>query len=149
MRWETRREAEREVEPGMGRETSERDSAALQRAFAEIVDDSAAPSLPSVTDAAVAGGRRIRRRRAVASAGSALAVAALAVTVAVGLTGPGGSEGRPGPAAPPSDPPPSATPTPPSEVAPSEIPTPARNGEHSGAPGVPSAESAPPSPGFR
>ncbi|MEO3764033.1 hypothetical protein [Streptomyces sp. B8F3] len=130
----------------MRRETNEPESADLHRAFAAMVDDPAAPPMPSVTDAAVTGGRRIRRRRAVATAGSALAVAALAVTLAAGLPGLG-AEDRSRPATPPSGPPASPTPStpsaPPSEV-PSGVPTPTRNDDHTGVPstgGTPSGDS--------
>ncbi|MFF0728588.1 hypothetical protein [Streptomyces sp. NPDC004134] len=121
----------------------ESESADLHRAFAAMADDPTAPPMPSVTDAAVAGGRRIRRRRAAAAAGSALAVAALAVSLAAGLPGLG-SEDRSRPATPPpSSPPASSTPPspsePPSEI-PSGIPTPTGNDDH---PGVPSSGSSP------
>ncbi|MGP2437383.1 hypothetical protein [Streptomyces sp. JW3] len=68
----------------------------LRAAFQAVLDAGPEPALPSVTDAAVTGGRRIRRRRAVAGTASALAVCAVTVTVAVGLSGTdGGPAQRP------------------------------------------------------
>ncbi|WP_329361729.1 hypothetical protein OG896_01880 [Streptomyces sp. NBC_00669] len=57
----------------------------LHAAFEAILRSEPELPLPSVTDAAVAGGRRIRRRRAALAAVSALAVAST-VVVAIGLT---------------------------------------------------------------
>ncbi|MYS57926.1 MULTISPECIES: hypothetical protein [Streptomycetaceae] len=66
------------------------DEAAVHAAFEEILRARPEPALPGVVDAAVVGGRRIRRRRAALSAAGALAVVATAVTVAVGLSAPDG-----------------------------------------------------------
>jgi hypothetical protein len=64
----------------------ERDNEALHAAFQAVLSARPEPELPSVIDAALAGGRRIRRRRRAAlSAVGALAVAASAVLVAVTL----------------------------------------------------------------
>ncbi|GAA2650078.1 hypothetical protein GCM10010400_01280 [Streptomyces aculeolatus] len=125
----------------MSRDMSERDAADLRDAFAAVADDATAPPMPSVTDAAVAGGTRIRRRRAAAAAGGALAVVALGVTLAAGLPGMGAEE-RSRPATPPSGPPASSTPT--ESPAPSEVPswgpTPTRSVDRPGSPAVPSNE---------
>ncbi|MFI6246002.1 hypothetical protein [Streptomyces sp. NPDC051016] len=60
----------------------ERDDDALHAAFQEFLGARPEPPLPSVVDAAVTGGRRIRRRRLVLAAVSTLAVVACTVTVA-------------------------------------------------------------------
>ena len=60
----------------------------LRGAFEAILDGSREPALPSVTDAAVAGGRRIRRRRtAVSGAVGAVVAAALAAGIVAALPG--------------------------------------------------------------
>jgi hypothetical protein len=63
---------------------TEQEGQALRVAFETILDASAEPQLPSVADAAVAGGRHIRRRRATFSVAGALAVA-LTITGAIAL----------------------------------------------------------------
>lgn len=63
----------------------EREGSDLRVAFEAILDASGEPPLPSVVDAAVAGGRRMRRRRVAVSAAGALVAAVLAVTAAVAL----------------------------------------------------------------
>ncbi|CAM5610165.1 hypothetical protein [Streptomyces griseorubiginosus] len=62
------------------------DSDALHTAFEMVLRSHPALPLPSVTDAAIAGGRRIRRRRTALAAVSALTVVST-VVVAVALTG--------------------------------------------------------------
>ncbi|MEU5088988.1 hypothetical protein [Streptomyces sp. NPDC021356] len=77
----------------------EHDSAALHAAFQVVLSAQPDHVLPSVTDAAVAGGRRIRRRRAALSAAAALAATACVATAAVSLSG-AGAEHTPLPLAP-------------------------------------------------
>ncbi|MEU9412882.1 hypothetical protein AB0E08_45285 [Streptomyces sp. NPDC048281] len=67
----------------------ERDDDALHAAFQEFLGARPEPPLPSVVDAAVTGGRRIRRRRLVFAAVGTLAVVACTVTVATTLPGAG------------------------------------------------------------
>lgn len=80
----------------MGREVSqdmnmvdEHDNGALRAAFQAALDAKPEPALPSVADAAVAGGRRIRRRRAALVMVGALTVSACALTAVVSLSGAG------------------------------------------------------------
>ena len=69
---------------------NEQEDSALRFAFEAILTASAEPSLPSVANAAVAGGRRIRRRHTMVSAAGVLVLAALTATAAaVGLPGSG------------------------------------------------------------
>jgi hypothetical protein len=63
---------------------------ALHAAFQAILDARPEPRLPSVTDAAVAGGRRIRRRRAVLAVAGTVAIVASVTAAAVSLAGQGG-----------------------------------------------------------
>ncbi|MEU0025716.1 hypothetical protein [Streptomyces sp. NPDC006335] len=99
----------------------------VRDAFEAILDGSREPALPGVTDAAVAGGRRIRRRRTAVS-GAVGALVAGALTAGILATLPGTDSGRSSvPLAPASSPPPTRTgpvsPSPaPSE--PSVVPTP-------------------------
>ncbi|WP_435174097.1 hypothetical protein [Actinacidiphila sp. bgisy145] len=72
----------------------EHDNDALHAAFEAVLRSQPEPPLPSVTDAAIAGGRRIRRRRAALAAVSTLAVASTALTV-FGLTRTGGGPTTP------------------------------------------------------
>ena len=99
----------------------------VRGAFEAILDGSREPALPSVTDAAVAGGRRIRRRRTAVSGAVGVLVAAVLTAGAV-ATLPGEGPGRSSvPLAPVSSPPPTTTgPAPPSAVPsePSAVPTP-------------------------
>lgn len=79
----------------MRRMTDEQEGQALRVAFETILDVSAEPTFSSVADAAVAGGRRIRRRRMAISIAGVLAVAAL---TAAAITLPGsGPDHRPAP----------------------------------------------------
>ncbi|MEU9172577.1 hypothetical protein AB0D34_33140 [Streptomyces sp. NPDC048420] len=101
--------------------------------FEAMLDGAREPSFPGVTDAAVAGGRRIRRRRtAVSGAVGALVAAVLAAGVVAAL--PGTDPGRSSvPLSPASSPPATTTPGPasPSPV-PSEasvVPSPSGTGE--------------------
>ena len=55
----------------------------VRGAFEVILDGSREPALPSVTDAAVAGGRRIRRRRTAVSGAVGVLVAAVLTAGAV------------------------------------------------------------------
>ena len=55
----------------------------VRGAFEAILDGSREPALPSVTDAAVAGGRRIRRRRTAVSGAVGVLVAAVLTAGAV------------------------------------------------------------------
>ncbi|MFI6278346.1 hypothetical protein [Streptomyces sp. NPDC050988] len=73
----------------------ERDDDALHAAFQEFLGARPEPPLPSVVDAAVAGGRRIRRRRVVFVAVGTLVVVACTVTVATTLSGDAGHDPRP------------------------------------------------------
>ncbi|MER8259289.1 hypothetical protein C0Q64_16340 [Streptomyces albidoflavus] len=67
-----------------------RENAELYAAFEALLDAGPEPPLPSVTDAAVAGGRRIRRRRTAVALAGALVVAVCGVTTAVNV-----ADGRP------------------------------------------------------
>ncbi|RZF07499.1 hypothetical protein [Streptomyces albidoflavus] len=89
-----------------------RENAELYAAFEALLDAGPEPPLPSVTDAAVAGGRRIRRRRTVVALAGALVVAVCGVTTAVNV-----ADSRPDPVQQPLAPP---TPT----QEPTEAPTP-------------------------
>ncbi|MGI5512340.1 hypothetical protein [Streptomyces sp. CA-106131] len=94
----------------------EHDHDALHAAFQAILSTQPEPPMPSVTDAAVAGGRRIHRRRAALSTAGALAVA-VAVAAVVTMTNSlprAGTERAPLPLAPASadDPTSAATPHP-------------------------------------
>ncbi|MCM3817826.1 hypothetical protein ACP4TB_06000 [Streptomyces sp. DR3-1] len=89
-----------------------RENAELYAAFEALLDAGPEPPLPSVTDAAVAGGRRIRRRRTAVALAGALVVAVCGVTTAVNV-----ADSRPGPVQQPLAPP---TPT----QEPTEAPTP-------------------------
>ncbi|MET7693289.1 hypothetical protein ABZT06_35915 [Streptomyces sp. NPDC005483] len=103
----------------------------LRGALEAILDGSREPALPSVTDAAVAGGRRIRRRRTVVS-GAVGALVAAALTAGVVAALPGTEPDRSSvPLAPASSPPAPSTESPapgrPSAVPsePEAVPTPA------------------------
>ncbi len=100
--------ADRERGQGMDR----RENAELYAAFEALLDAGPEPPLPSVTDAAVAGGRRIRRRRTAVALAGALVVAVCGVTTAVNV-----ADSRPDPVQQPLAPP---TPT----QEPTEAPTP-------------------------
>lgn len=89
-----------------------RENAELYAAFEALLDAGPEPPLPSVTDAAVAGGRRIRRRRTAVALAGALVVAVCGVTTAVNV-----ADSRPAPVQQPLAPP---TPT----QEPTEAPTP-------------------------
>ncbi|MFF7052158.1 hypothetical protein ACFY94_27785 [Streptomyces griseorubiginosus] len=68
----------------------EEEGSSVRGAFEVILDGSREPVFPSVTDAAVVGGRRIRRRRtAVSGAVGALVAAVLAAGVVASLPGTG------------------------------------------------------------
>ncbi|MEV7738325.1 hypothetical protein AB0O75_40780 [Streptomyces sp. NPDC088921] len=103
------------------------ESGRVRSAFEAILDGSREPALPSVTDAAVAGGRRIRRRRTAVSGAVGALVAAVLTAGAVAAL-PGTEPDRSSvPMAPVSSPPPTTTgPAPPSPVPsrPSAVPTP-------------------------
>ncbi|WP_405527951.1 hypothetical protein OG426_37025 [Streptomyces canus] len=109
----------------------------VRGAFEAILDGSREPALPSVTDAAVAGGRRIRRRRTAVSGAVGVLVAAVLTAGAVAAL-PGAEPGRSSvPLAPVSSPPPTTTgPAAPSAVPsePSAVPTPS-GGASGNAPG--------------
>ncbi|MEU1478593.1 hypothetical protein ACFYZ8_11530 [Streptomyces sp. NPDC001668] len=95
----------------------------LRGAFEAVLDGSREPVLPSVTDAAVAGGRRIRRRRtAVSGAVGALVAAVLAAGVVAAL--PGAEPGRSSVPLAPASSPPAATPGSPDPGRPSAVPSP-------------------------
>jgi len=103
------------------------EGARVRSAFEAVLDGSREPALPSVTDAAVAGGRRIRRRRTAVSGAVGVLVAAV-LTAGVVAVLPGAEAGRSSvPLAPPGSHSPTGTgPVPPS-AAPSEpsvVPTP-------------------------
>ncbi|MET7554721.1 hypothetical protein ABZS72_10975 [Streptomyces albidoflavus] len=100
---------DRERGQGMDR----RENAELYAAFEALLDAGPEPPLPSVTDAAVAGGRRIRRRRTAVALAGALVVAVCGVTTAVNV-----ADGRPDSV----QQEPLAPPTPTQE--PTEVPTP-------------------------
>ncbi|MFE7121756.1 hypothetical protein ACFU99_40635 [Streptomyces sp. NPDC057654] len=87
----------------------EHDDEALHAAFRDVLDARPEPSLPSVTDAAIRGGRRLRRRRAALTAAGVVVVVA-AVTMAVGAVRSGGAERDPLPVAPAGAPTPTPTP---------------------------------------
>ncbi|MET9455661.1 hypothetical protein ABZY05_11325 [Streptomyces canus] len=110
----------------------------VRGAFEVILDGSREPALPSVTDAAVAGGRRIRRRRTAVSGAVGVLVAAVLTAGAVAAL-PGEDPGRSSvPLAPVSSPPPTTTdPASPSAVPsePSAVPTPS-GGTTGDAPGA-------------
>lgn len=89
-----------------------RENAELYAAFEALLDAGPEPPLPSVTDAAVAGGRHIRRRRTAVALAGALVVAVCGVTTAVNV-----ADSRPDPVQQPLAPP---TPT----QEPTEAPTP-------------------------
>lgn len=80
---------------------------ALHAAFQAVLSAEPEPALPSVIDAAVVGGYRIRRRRAALATAGALIIVASMVGVAVNLSWLGG-ERAPVPLAPAS----TARPTP-------------------------------------
>lgn len=73
---------------------------ALHAAFQEYLGARPEPALPSVVDAAVTGGRRIRRRRMVLAPAGTLVGMACVATVATTLSGadagPGPTARRPG-----------------------------------------------------
>ncbi|MGK3937770.1 hypothetical protein RKD19_002812 [Streptomyces canus] len=101
----------------------------VRNAFEVILDGAREPALPSVTDAAVAGGRRIRRRRtAVSGAVGALVAAVLTAGVVAALPGTGPGHPVPSvPLAPAGSPPPTDTAPESPSAAPSEpsvVPTP-------------------------
>ncbi|WP_266389620.1 hypothetical protein [Streptomyces canus] len=110
----------------------------VRGAFEAILDGSREPALPSVTDAAVAGGRRIRRRRTAVSGAVGVLVAAVLTAGAVAAL-PGENPGRSSvPLAPVSSPPPTTKgPSSPSAVPsePSAVPTPS-GGTTGDAPGA-------------
>ncbi|MEU0424266.1 hypothetical protein ABZ235_11715 [Streptomyces canus] len=110
----------------------------VRGAFEAILDGSREPALPSVTDAAVAGGRRIRRRRTAVSGAVGVLVAAVLTAGAVAAL-PGENPGRSSvPLAPVSSPPPTTKgPASPSAVPsePSAVPTPS-GGTTGNAPGA-------------
>jgi hypothetical protein len=64
----------------------EHENDALHAAFQAVLSVQPEPILPSVTDAAVAGGRRIRRRRAVLAVAGTQAIVASVIAVAVNLS---------------------------------------------------------------
>jgi hypothetical protein len=75
----------------VNQEMDDHEAGDLRLAFEAILGSSAEPPLPSLTDTAVAAGRRrIRRRRAALSAAGVLVTATLALTAGLGLptTGP-------------------------------------------------------------
>lgn len=74
-------------------------AAALYAVFEEVLEARPQPGLPGVVDAAVAGGRRIRRRRAALAAAGTLAVVACTVSLA-GVLSAAGSGRAPRPVAP-------------------------------------------------
>ncbi|MEU5348259.1 MULTISPECIES: hypothetical protein [unclassified Streptomyces] len=90
---------------------------ALHAAFQAVLSADPEPTLPSVVDAAVVGGFRIRRRRAALATAGALIVVASMAAVAVNLSWLGGEQ-DPAPLAPAS----TAHPTP-------HTPEPARTAE--------------------
>ncbi|MGF2208153.1 hypothetical protein OH723_17410 [Streptomyces albidoflavus] len=90
-----------------------RENAELYAAFEALLDAGPEPPLPSVTDAAVAGGRRIRRRRTAVALAGALVVAVCGVTTAVNVADSRPDSVQQEPLAPP-------TPT----QEPTEVPTP-------------------------
>ncbi|MGA5426087.1 hypothetical protein ACPCVL_04675 [Streptomyces koyangensis] len=98
----------------MDQEMDRRESPELRAAFEALLDAGPEPLLPSVTDAAVAGGRRIRRRRTAVALAGALVVAVCGVTTAVNV-----ADSRPDSVQQPLAPP---TPTPTQE--PTEVPSP-------------------------
>ncbi|CAM5428371.1 hypothetical protein [Streptomyces canus] len=110
----------------------------VRGAFEAILDGSREPALPSVTDAAVAGGRRIRRRRTAVSGAVGMLVAAVLTAGAVAAL-PGENPGRSSvPLAPVSSSPPTTKgPSSPSAVPsePSAVPTPS-GGTTGDAPGA-------------
>ncbi|MFG2730764.1 hypothetical protein [Streptomyces canus] len=109
----------------------------VRGAFEAILDGSREPVLPSVTDAAVVGGRRIRRRRTAVSGAVGVLVAAVLTAGAVASL-PGANPGRSSvPLAPASSPPPPTDPASPSAVPsePSAVPTPS-GGTTGNAPGA-------------
>ncbi|MGA4859992.1 hypothetical protein ACPCAB_25470 [Streptomyces koyangensis] len=98
----------------MDQEMDRLESPELRAAFEALLDAGPEPPLPSVTDAAVAGGRRIRRRRTAVALAGALVVAVCGVTTAVNV-----ADSRPDSVQQPLAPP---TPTPTQE--PTEVPSP-------------------------
>lgn len=108
-----RRERGRETGRQLGQRLDRRENAELYAAFEALLDAGPEPPLPSVTDAAVAGGRRIRRRRTAVALAGALVVAVCGVTTAVNV-----ADGRPDSV----QQEPLAPPTPTQE--PTEVPTP-------------------------
>lgn len=72
----------------------EHDNDALHAAFQAVLEARPEPPLPSVTEAAIAGGRRIRRRRAAFVTAGVFAVVASTATVAIGLSSAGGTGGE-------------------------------------------------------
>jgi hypothetical protein len=110
----------------------------VRSAFEAVLDGSREPALPSVTDAAVAGGRRIRRRRTAVSGAVGVLVAAVLTAGAVAAL-PGADPSRSSvPLAPASSRPPTTSgPVPPSAVPsePSAVPTPS-GGTTGNAPGA-------------
>ncbi|MEV0274888.1 hypothetical protein AB0I22_00665 [Streptomyces sp. NPDC050610] len=117
----------------------EHDDEALHAAFRDVLDARPEPSLPSVTDAAIQGGRRLRRRRAALSAAGVVAVVA-AVTMAVGAVRSGGAERAPLPVAP------AGTPSPTPRVS---IETHGPNPPEHGVTGSPETHRTPPGLGSR
>ena len=78
-----------------GKDSAYEESGGVRGAFEVILDGSREPAFPSVTDAAVVGGRRIRRRRtAVSGAVGALVAAVLAAGVVAALPGTGPPRSR-------------------------------------------------------
>ncbi|MFJ9251041.1 hypothetical protein [Streptomyces sp. NPDC101776] len=80
---------------------NEHENDALHAAFQAVLSTEPEPALPSVTDAAVVGGSRIRRRRAALATAGALIIAASIAAVAVNPPWPG-SERAPVPLTPAS-----------------------------------------------
>ncbi|MFF4631558.1 hypothetical protein [Streptomyces griseorubiginosus] len=81
----------------------EEEGGSVRGAFEVILDGSREPVFPSVTDAAVVGGRRIRRRRtAVSGAAGVLVAAVLAAGVVAALPGGAGPDRSSVPMAPSS-----------------------------------------------
>ncbi|MFF4784235.1 hypothetical protein [Streptomyces sp. BK205] len=90
----------------------------VRGAFEVILDGSREPAFPSVTDAAVVGGRRIRRRRtAVSGAAGVLVAAVLAAGVVAALPGGAGPDRSSVPMAPSSGRPSGSPSTSPSDSA--------------------------------
>lgn len=115
----------------------------VRDAFEVILDGSREPAFPSVTDAAVVGGRRIRRRRTAVSGAVGALVAAVLVAGAVAALPGAGPDRSSVPMAPASSPP--AATDDPESPRPSAVPSePAAVPTPSG--GVPRPSSSVPTP---